>query len=436
VGVVPRARTGTTTPYRVPSRPPRGFSRLARGVRDDATTAPQPPGAGPPAEPQDALLGATLETLRRAVEDVEVERSLAEALQHSLLAARLPEMVGLELAARYVPGGATGPIGGDWYDAVPLRGGRAGLVIGDVVGHGVSAAAHMARLQSAMRAYALQGLGPGESLRLMNAFVREDEAVAMATVLTAVVHPDSYAVTLASAGHLAPLVVAPDGEARFLEIVAGSPLGALEFPSYEELTLPLEPGSTLVLFTDGLVERRGDTLQEGLERLRRAAGGRSGGAAGLCDAVLAALLEGMAPSDDVAVVAVDLLPPPGPDLAVRMAARPSSLVRARRELGRWLRARGASRDEAYELLVAVGEACANVVAHAYPAGQEGRFEVDAREADREVTVVVRDFGTWRPPRNVPSRGLTIMRELTDQLTISKDRDGTAVRMSRRLRSRP
>ena len=86
VGVVPRARTGTTTPYRVPSRPPRGFTRLARGVPDDATTAPQPPGAGPPAEPQDALLGATLETLRRAVEDVEVERSLAEALQHSLLA--------------------------------------------------------------------------------------------------------------------------------------------------------------------------------------------------------------------------------------------------------------------------------------------------------------------------------------------------------------
>jgi len=134
-------------------------------------------------------------------------------------------------------------------------------------------------------------------------------------------------------------------------------------------------------------------------------------------------------------VAVALLPPPGSELAVRMPARPSSLIRARRELGRWLRGRDASEDEAYELLVAVGEACANAVAHAYSAGQEGRFEVNAREADGDVTIVVRDFGAWRPQRRSPSRGLAIMRELTDELTVSRDRDGTAVHMSRRLRSR-
>jgi serine phosphatase RsbU (regulator of sigma subunit)/anti-sigma regulatory factor (Ser/Thr protein kinase) len=403
-------------------------------VRDEPITTPEPPAGGAPGGAEDAILSATLETLRRAVEDVEVDRSLAEALQRNLLADRLPETVGFNLAARYIPGGAAGPIGGDWYDAVPLRGGRLGVVIGDVVGHGVSAAARMARLQSAMRAYALQGLGPGESLRLMNAFVREDEAVNMATVLTAVVDPDSSMVTIASAGHLAPLVIVPNGDSQFLEIVAGSPLGALEFPTYEEITLPIEPDSTLVLFTDGLVERREDTLATGLERLRLATAGWSGEAEDLCDAVLAAMLDGTAPHDDVAVVAVDLLPPAGSELTVRMVARPSSLIRARRELGRWLRGRGALEEEVYELLVAVGEACANAVAHAYPAGQEGRFEIDAREADRDVTIVVRDFGSWRPERPSPSRGLTIMRELTDQLTVSKEGPGTVVHMSRRLRS--
>jgi anti-sigma regulatory factor (Ser/Thr protein kinase) len=99
-----------------------------------------------------------------------------------------------------------------------------------------------------------------------------------------------------------------------------------------------------------------------------------------------------------------------------------------------LRGRGALEEEVYELLVAVGEACANAVAHAYPAGQEGRFEIDAREANRDVTIVVRDFGSWRQERPSPSRGLTIMRELTDQLTVSKEGPGTVVHMSRRLRS--
>src|SRR5436309_12669678 len=122
----------------------RGLLYTRRGVREEATIVPGFPdsgvsGEGAPADPEDALLGATLKTLRRAAREVEVERSLAEALQHNLLAARLPEIVGLDLAARYLPGGTTGPIGGDWYDAVPLRGGRVGLVIGDVVGHGVSA---------------------------------------------------------------------------------------------------------------------------------------------------------------------------------------------------------------------------------------------------------------------------------------------------------
>src|SRR5919197_246236 len=174
---------------------------------------------GPPAE-GDAILGATLEALKRAAHGVEIERQVAETLQRSLLP-QLPAVPGLRLAARYRPGASETRIGGDWYDAIPLRAARLGIAIGDVVGRGVKAAARMAHLQSALRAYALEGLRPALVLERMNGFVREGKQGGMVTLLYAVLDPDACTMHVASAGHPPPLVLDPEGEPRFAEAPAG-----------------------------------------------------------------------------------------------------------------------------------------------------------------------------------------------------------------------
>src|SRR5688500_8577106 len=229
--------------------------------------SPRLPEGGPADPGGDAILGAALEGLRRAAEEVEVERSTAETLQRSLLRERLPDVPGLRLAARYLPGSGEARIGGDWYDAIPLRDGRVGLVIGDVVGRGIEAAARMAHLQSAVRAYALEGLRPSLILERMNGFVQELESRGTATLLLAVVDPDAETVRLATAGHPPPLIVSADGVATFAEGPPGNPLGAAHFPSYEETVLALPAGSALILYTDGLVEGSDQSLDRGMEIL-------------------------------------------------------------------------------------------------------------------------------------------------------------------------
>jgi hypothetical protein len=155
----------------------------------------------PAATGGDAILGAALEGLRRAAEEVEVERSTAETLQRSVLRETLPEVAGLRLAARYLPGSAEARIGGDWYDVIQLRDGKVALVIGDVVGRGIAAAARMAHLQSAVRAYALEGLRPSMVLDRMNGFAQELEGRGTATLLFAVIDADGETMRMASAGH-------------------------------------------------------------------------------------------------------------------------------------------------------------------------------------------------------------------------------------------
>ncbi len=191
----------------------------------------------------DAILGATLDALKRAAQGVEIERQVAETLQRSLLP-RLPVVPGLRLAARYRPGSAVTRIGGDWYDAIALRGGKVGIAIGDVVGRGVEAAARMAHLQSALRAYALEALRPAVVLERMNSFVLEGEQGGMVTLLYAIVDPDGQTVQVASAGHPPPLVLDPDGGSTFVEAPAGSPLGVTRYAAYEESVTTLDRCAT------------------------------------------------------------------------------------------------------------------------------------------------------------------------------------------------
>ena len=406
-------------------------------MADERSTSsgPEAEGAGE-APGGDAIIGATLEGLRRAAEEVEHVAAVAETLQRSLLPERLPEVPGLEVAARYVAGSADAQVGGDWYDVVSLRDGHAGVAIGDVVGHGLDAAARMARLQNALRAYVLEGLRPSLVLERMNGFAREVAGESMATLLCGVVDPEVGQLRMASAGHPPPLVIDADGEAFYAEGPAGSPLGVVPFPTYEEATVSLSPGSTFLLYTDGLVERPDAPLEEGLGWLRGFASGVPADPEELCRALLQSRFREAPPRDDVALLAVRLEPVPLERMEVTLQAEPESLAQMRRGVARWLRAAGASETETYEALVAAGEASANAIAHAYPPG-EASYVVEAVRTDGGIELRVRDFGSWRPPRpGSHGRGIGLIEELMDEVEIDRGAAGTEVRMRRRLSGTP
>ncbi len=401
---------------------------------DDTSPAGGGETAPPEGEADDPIIGAALDGLRLAAREVEHVAEVAETLQRSLLPERLPELPGLQAAARYVPGAADAQVGGDWYDMVALRDGHAAIAIGDVVGHGLDAASRMARLQNALRAYALEGLRPSLVLERMNAFAREVSGGPMATLMYGVVDPDDGRLRLATAGHPPPLVILPDEDAYFAEGPAGSPLGVVPFPTYEETTIPLVAGATVLLYTDGLVERPHVSLNEGLEWLRTFARGGHGTPDELCGALLRERFDGAAPRDDVALLAVRVEPVSLERTELTLRAEPESLAQMRRALTRWLRAVGASDTEAYETLVATGEACANAVAHAYPPG-EASYVVEARRVSDGLEIRVRDFGAWRPPREgSQGRGLMLIEQLMDEVDIDRGRAGTIVKMKRVLRA--
>jgi serine phosphatase RsbU (regulator of sigma subunit)/anti-sigma regulatory factor (Ser/Thr protein kinase) len=406
--------------------------------RDDetlpSTEEASEPQRGEPEAGGDVIIGAAMEGLRRAAEEVEHAASVAETLQRSLLPERLPELAGLSVAARYLPGSADAQVGGDWYDVIALRDGQAGLAIGDVVGHGLNAAARMARLQNALRAYALERLRPSLVLERMNGFARELPGGPMATLLYGILDPDQGRLRFAAAGHPPVLVVTPDGGAYLAESPAGSPLGVVPFPSYEESTIPLVPGSTVLLYTDGLVERPPASLDEGLDWLREFAAEAPAHPDQMCAALLRARFGDEPPRDDVALLAVRLEPAGGERLELTLPADPESLATMRRQLTRWLRAAGADDAEAYEILVAAGEACANAVAHAYPPG-EASYVLEAVRTEGGVEVTVRDFGAWRAPRSGSrGRGLKLIDQLMEDVEVDRGATGTTVRMGRALGS--
>ena len=361
----------------------------------------------------------------------EQTRLISETLQRKLLPERLPEIPGIELAARYLPGGPGVEVGGDWYDVIGYRDGRVGLVMGDVVGRGIDAASLMGQLRTALRAYAIEQASPAAVLDRLSALFDQLAPGQMATLVLVVFEPRSSRVRLASAGHPPPLAIGPDGSAHFLEHEACPPLGVLPYLPYRERAVDLEPGSTLLLYTDGLVEQRG-SIGEGLERLRDAVAGGQHDAEALCDRVVSVLLPEGSGDDDAAILALRDLPLTQERLSLQLPAEPDALTQVRRSLDRWLRAVHASTSEAYELTVACGEACANAIEHAYPP-RSADFRVEAERSDDCVEITVRDTGRWRPSRGKDrGRGIDLMRALADSVDVKRSDAGTEVRLRRRL----
>jgi serine phosphatase RsbU (regulator of sigma subunit)/anti-sigma regulatory factor (Ser/Thr protein kinase) len=361
----------------------------------------------------------------------EHERGIAETLQRRLLPTRLPEVPGVRAAARYIAGGAGVEVGGDWYDVIPLSGERLGVAIGDVVGRGVGAAAIMGQLRVALRAYALETESPTIVAQRLANFVQTLDEEQMTTCVYLVLEPSTGALRFSNAGHPPPLLLRPDGTAGYLEGESSPPLGIRFDPGRAEVATTLEAGSTVLLYTDGLVEERGAPIDHGLERLREAVTEAPLDPESLCDRVLAALVDA-APGDDVALIAVQLLPFAGEPLRLTLPAEPTTLASLRRTLTAWLLQAGATEDEAYDVSLAACEAATNVVEHAYGPGK-AVLELQADVQDREVMVTVQDFGSWREPRDVGrGRGLDVMRAVMDAVEVISEAEGTKVHLRRRL----
>jgi PAS domain S-box-containing protein len=366
-----------------------------------------------------------------AVQEDITEQKRADVLERSFVPERLPEIPGVQLAARFIPGGAGVEVGGDWYDVLEIRDGTIALVIGDVAGRGVQAAAVMAQLRNALRAYLFESHPPAVALEHLNSLAWTLEQSVMATLVYIVFDPSSGRLRLANAGHLPPLLAVPGGSPRYLDKGRSLPLGVRPATAYSEAEYSVEAGSTLLLYTDGLVERRGIPINDGLDHLARYVGTGHDGLDDFCDRILARL----APSgeDDVALLALEPIRFAPERLEVRMPAEPSALGPLRRAVRRWLDECDAGDEESYEIILACNEAFANAIEHAYgPAG--GSMEMVAWLSDHEVRITIRDFGSWRDPRGENrGRGLMLIEALMDSVTVLKEPEGTEVQMARRLK---
>jgi anti-anti-sigma factor len=388
-------------------------------------------------------------------EDVAADLSLwprradeVEQAQLSLLPPSLPMLPDLRLSGSYHRATSATAAGGDWYDAVPLGGGRVALVVGDAVGHGVPAAGAMSRLRGAMRSSAMRDPSPEAVLAALDDFAGQMDDVEGASVFYGVLDAGTGDLVYAAAGHPPPLVVGTDGGTTFLPLDPRPPLGSMPGSPVAEGRHVLEQGATLVLFSNGAVTSVAEEASRALDRLSQAARAVLADPSSLdgdeTAELAAAVAEGArSPGgwpDDVAVLVAHRRAASLEPLHLDLVATPAVLPGIRRRLGAWLTALGMGEQDRVGVMVAVGEACANAAEHAYRGTEPGPMSVTAAvDVDGLLTVTVRDEGTWRPPDRDPGdrgRGLLIMRQLVDGVVLEEEDRGTTVTLSLRLRRTP
>ena len=380
-----------------------------------------------------AIVALCAQSLERA-QLYERERTVAATLQKSLLPGSLPEERRVRVATRYRPGTQDLDIGGDWYDVIHVEGDRIGVAVGDVVGHGLEAASAMGQLRSALRSLALMGDGPAAVIHGLDRFARTTGPATVATLAYAELDLRTDTLRYACAGHPPPFVVIGR---RVDQLMEGrtTPLAALpEAPSAEEGVHAFPPGSTLLLYSDGLIERRGEPLDVGMERLRALlADTASEDAEHLADIVLEALTGEVPQDDDVALLCLRTVADPGP-LSVSVPAEPSALVGLRADVRGWLTAQAIPEDVHADVVLACDEACANAIEHAYRTTTSRPIRVELRREDDRVVIQVEDAGTWRDDlvEGDRGRGISIMRAVMDDVDIRTDRRGTVVTLRRRV----
>ncbi|MFF6788146.1 SpoIIE family protein phosphatase [Streptomyces filamentosus] len=381
-----------------------------------------------------ALGSSIAQSLQRAML-YEQEHDLAEGLQQAMLPRRIPDADGAQIAVRYRSARLGRDIGGDWYDVIPLPGGRVGAVIGDVQGHDTHAAAVMGQLRIVLRAYAAEGHTPATVMARASVFLHELDTDRFATCTYAETDPATGVVQVVRAGHVDPLVREEDGRCRRIAVEGGLPLGlSAEFGrlDYPVTTLELDPGQTLMLYTDGLVEKPGADLDEGLEWLsslvRRGPSDLQDLADHLCDVVAERGGE-----DDVAILLLRRLGAPAPTggrFRQHVAqSDPEALSAARHMIRAAVRAWGAG-DRADEIELVADELMTNALMHT-----DGGAILTLRilpGAERRLRVEVEDRSSALPRRReageagVSGRGLLLVEQLSDDWGVEPRGGGKCV----------
>ncbi|MEV0457938.1 SpoIIE family protein phosphatase [Catellatospora methionotrophica] len=369
---------------------------------------------------------------RRRADEVlrEEEHQVALRLQRALLPRAVESPAGTAVCARYEAGTVALEVGGDWYDAFALPDGQLAITVGDVVGHGLDAAIAMGTLRVAMAALAPHSAGPGELLSQFDRFAREVDGAHFATACYAQYDPASGRLRYASAGHPPMLVIDADGSARWLDGGRSGPLAGKVDDQRPDATDLLEPGATLVLYSDGLIERRREPITVGLERLARAAVELHHlPVEQFCGQLISALGGERQHTDDIVVLCLRAVAQP---YRRELRADATELSGMRRSLTAWCAVRHVADTTVARLMLAVGEAAANAIEHAYLGQAPRSVSVTvSQEPDGTLVATIADTGSWRSPAHPGSdrgRGILIMRRVSDTFERHTTAGGTTIRL--------
>jgi len=358
---------------------------------------------------------------------------VATALQRSLLPDELPIVEGLGLAGRYNAGAVGLEVGGDWYDAVRRPDGVVHFSVGDVAGRGVSAAVLMGQLRNSFRALAFELTSPAEIARRLTRIV-PDTGMATATFLA--FDPYTGELRYSTTGHPPPLLLdAVSGEVTMLDEASAPPLGWSDTKWIREARLTLHSRMTLLAYTDGLVERRGLAIDDGIGRAADALRLRpERGAEETADALLETFVQPEEASDDIAlfVLQVDDVPA---TFKVEIPADPLVVRELRARLKAWLGRRGLTDDQTADTVLAVSEACNNAIEHGY-GHEHGTIRITLEHRERLLHIRVEDDGTWKAVRSDPARGrgMLIMNRTMDSAKVEPAPTGTRVDLQLHLAS--
>ncbi|WP_433405081.1 SpoIIE family protein phosphatase [Streptomyces sp. CA-146814] len=375
------------------------------------------------------LAGRLAQGLARA-HQIDQQRETAIALQRAILGpSRLPD----GFAVRYEPATRPLEVGGDWYDTVALPDGRIGIVVGDCVGRGLGAASVMGQLRSACRALLLQDAGPARALMALDQFAVGVPGAMCTTVFCGVLDTRTGHLVYSSAGHPPGILVQPDGATRLLEDGRSLPLAVRPDRPRPEGSCTISARSTLLLYTDGLVERRRRPLSAGIDRAGKALqDGRDTAVDDLASDVMSRLAPDGGYDDDVALL---LYRHPAP-LEISFPAESGQLAPVRKALRGWLEQCDLPPRTAQSVLVAAGEACANAIEHGHrdAPGDTVYFRAEASVDNLRLTIA--DTGRWKVPQPELNahrgRGMGLMRALMQQVTVVQGPTGTTVDMHTRI----